>query len=890
MAEDVGCERFSFTKKTDGTGSQVISLSTSKTPKAVIFTCNRVTGSGGSYLDGYHMCIGWDDGSTRAVEAIKDADNLTSGLAKPLYHIRNDACILLLDEAADNTIDASATVSSFGSGSITLNWGTNDSDANIVHGIAFFGDDLQAKVLNHIHDGNFGDEAITGSGFQPEIAFGFGGDEEMTGWNSSETAGGMLNIGCAVSSSKQWAVAVAIDDSRFIQNNKWFSDSHFIYEVDSDSQSIDTGHTLKSFDSDGLTITSNSFTEEPIPMSFLVMEGGSWDVGSFTINTSTGNQTISTDNNTGTIQGIGLFSSQNVDGGLSSTTAEAPLAIGLISKAGETITEGCLLSNSTHSSGTQGVKSHDTDKALRMTTVHATASSSTTLMLCDCTDMSKQDEFTLNLTTASSGTRLVGWFTVSAGADPPILVSQTNIHKYNISQYTSNTNIHKYNILNFVIQSNVNKYNILQYILQSSIHKYDMIAYVLSNSIQKYNVLEYVIQNTIQKYHILNNVIQNSIQKYHIFENILANSIHKYDIIAYVIQSSIQKYHIFENIIQTSIQKYHILNNVLQSSIQKYDILNNVIQESIHKYDMFANVIANSIQKYDIIAYTLSTSIHKYNILQNVIANSIHKYDIISQQLVLQTSIQKYHIFENVVQSNIQKYNIFQNVIQSSIHKYDIIAYVLSNSIHKYDIFQYISQNTIQKYNILNNILQSSIHKYNILENILQTTIHKYNMSGIVSAANIHKYNIITYVTQTNIHKYYILNDIIQTSIHKYNIFNNVLQSSIHKYNLFAYVSGASIQKYNILNIIIQNNIQKYNILNTISQNTVHKYNIFQNTIQQTIHKYDIRQFISQNTIHKYKIGILGKKLISVFGTGKRIETDTPSRTLQDFLKDNFPW
>jgi hypothetical protein len=529
-------------------------------------------------------------------------------------------------------------------------------------------------------------------------------------------------------------------------------------------------------------------------------------------------------------------------------------------------------------------------------------------------------------------------------------IIQSSVQKYDILNLIAQTSIHKYHSFQDIIQSSIHKYHSFQNALQTSIQKYDTFNDVIQLSIQKYNIIQSIIQNSIQKYDLLNNVLQSSIQKYHLFQNILAESLHKYHLFQNIISSSIQKYdilvqnivlatniakyHIYEFVTNASVQKYHILNwivqssihkyhsfqNAIQNSIQKYDILQEIVETSIQKYDMLENVISNSLHKYDLIQYIISNSIHKYHSFQEIISATIQKYDILNTvvqesihkystlQNILNASIQKYHLlnfteiansiqkydtFQNVIQASIQKYHLFQNIISSSIQKYEILMenVVIASNIAKYHIYQFVTETNIQKYHILNTIAQMSIQKYDMLQNVIEDSIHKYHSFAMALSASIQKYDILEYITNSTIQKYHILNSIIQNSIQKYDTLQNVLSESIQKYDTIQQIINSSIQKYHMLNDVLQSSIQKYNLFQLVSQMSIHKYDILTvlQVLSQSIQKYDILAYVTSTSKHKYNIGVLYKKLVSVFGAGKDVELKSAAKILQDFIKSRWP-
>lgn len=274
---------------------------------------------------------------------------------------------------------------------------------------------------------------------------------------------------------------------------------------------------------------------------------------------------------------------------------------------------------------------------------------------------------------------------------------------------------------------------------------------------------------------------------------------------------------------------------------------NFVLQTSIHKYDLAQNIAQESIHKYNIAQDISAASIHKYDIVNDVLQTSVHKYDIEVLNLVLQTSVHKYDITGNVLQTNTHKYDLLQNIAQTSIHKYDLLNTVeATSSVHKYDLLQNVQQTSAHKYDLLQSVLQTSVHKYDLFAYITQTTAHKYDLFQDIVAVSVHKYDIesLTSVMQTTIHKYDIGQYIVSASTQKYDVLNNLLQTSTHKYDLLQNVAQTSTHKYDLLTSVMEvtaTSIHKYDMLNTVP-------------VSSSIHSYDLLQFILAETRHKYKI------------------------------------
>ena len=868
------CKTGTITKDTTtGAHTQNFTNELGFAPSAMMFLVTHRTSAGTSEL--VRIGMGFSDGTNHfsnsaAQETINNSDANNRSSSTSCIHLINDTNSALL-------FAASAT---FGSNGFDLVYSDADNIAYKIGYIAWGGGVIEnAKVAAQTH---------AGSGSQSYTNIGFGGDVAIflantCADNGTDTSNVGIGIGVATPTN-QWAITTS-SNSGFVTDTarSQVTDKCIRVHTGGGAGSFITDAAFTEFTSTGYTLNYTSGTTADV-FGVLVIKGGLWDAGTFNQATSNGTQQV---NITADRTPLGVLLSTFGNTASASVQNEWRFSLGASDVTSNTSVWTGMADNISAGNRTNDSDYSDT-KCLRCIAPGSTPTLETEMDM----DSFASGSFTVDNTTTDGTSRQICFLAVSDLPPESEPVSQTSIHKYHLFQNALQTSIHKYNIIQYTSQANIHKYHILNDIFQTNVHKYDIINNALQTSVHKYDLIQYILSNNIQKYDIRNDIVQVTIQKYNILNNVLQSAIHKYDIIAYVLSQSIHKYDIIAYVLNNSIQKYNILNNLIQSSIQKYNILNNALQTSIHKYDIIQNIIQSSIHKYNIIQNILQTSIHKYDIINNVIQNTIHKYDIFNLNAVLQTTIHKYNIINNVINSNIHKYNILNDIIQSNIHKYNILNNISQTSIHKYNIINDIIQTSVHKYNILNDIIQSSIHKYDIIENIIQSSIHKYNIIQNILQTSIHKYDIINIgqVIQTTIHKYHILENLISNNIHKYNILNNVSQTNIHKYNVLENIINSSIQKYNILNNILQSNIHKYNILQNVLSSSIHKYDIISQllVLAETIHKYGIIQYISNTTIHKYNLGLLTRRLISEFGAGKRVERDSVSRILQDFLKGNW--
>lgn len=865
-------------------------------PAAMLFwvTLRTTTGLAAHVSEG----VGFSDGTNNFSIATSQEDNTLNSDGQ--CRSSSNGSVLLIDQTSANVFFEAKPI--FGDNGFDLEYlsAANSTQYKISY-IAWGANALQASVTSQTHAGT-GSRDYTNVGFQGDIAIFLGNSMAA---NAGQSGSVDFGIGAATSSSNQWAITFdsntgfPTDTSRSQVTDKCLR----VHEQGGAGSFI-TDAAFTQFLSNGYRLNYTSAATADV-FGALVMKGGFWDVGAFNQATSNGTQQVSI---TADRTPIGVLLSSFGNAASGSVQAEIRFSLGSSDVTSNTSTwVGALDAVD----GTQ--RKNDSDfsdtKCIRTITPGVTPAMTTEAHMESFEDAS----FTINNTTTDGTARQICYLCFSEESIGTTPVSETSIHKYDITGNALQTSIHKYNLAAYIAQTSIHKYNILNDILQSSIHKYNILA----------------------------NALQTSIHKYDIIANILQNSIHKYDILNFVDNTSVHKYSLLQNILQTSIHKYHLFQNALQASIHKYDLLQNILQNNIHKYNLTHYVKAGKAK----LVIHIPLYIYPFHWVENneweQVADLVAAYPDVEFILkvnpesgpgssqnsdfttgfgILSAGNNPLHmkiigyVYTSYgsrpiadVKTDIDRYvswygqyirGIFLDEMEDDTgdeaYYSEITAYC-----HERNLFtwgnpgkniaeSYVSGNTLDIFQI------SETDGYPTSETISNNTFNgtyptskfavgiynasSYNTSLLEDFATKAQYLFVTsdigpnpydtvsqYIDDLavhsgrllgSIHKYDILNTIAQTTIHKYHLLQNVIETSIHKYDLegLVFVLQSSIHKYDILNTILQTNIHKYNILQNIAQTSVHKYNILVNVLQSSLHKYHLFHDIVQSSIQKYDI------------------------------------
>src|SRR5574341_1114652 len=274
VTPDFLIKKGSFTKSTGGAPASQSITGVGFQPEAVIFFWTRQTSAG--TLAGIHSGYGFATGSSneRAI-AIASDDNANTSVTG--MRQSQTKCIIILS-AGTPTLGAEAELTSFDSDGFTINWTTNEAEADIIHYIAIGGTELTNSLASSFTaTAGAGSQSVTGVGFQPDFIMFLSIDSTTM---DSNLAIGKANIGFAKSSTARGAVGVLLEDAQGTSDTYVRQrNDRAITELADTNGGEDMLSDFTSFDTDGFTI--NNSAADATTVHYLALKGGRYMVGSF---------------------------------------------------------------------------------------------------------------------------------------------------------------------------------------------------------------------------------------------------------------------------------------------------------------------------------------------------------------------------------------------------------------------------------------------------------------------------------------------------------------------------------------------------------------------------------------------------------------------------------
>lgn len=415
-------EKGTFTK-INTVATQTVNLSNSSlTPKAIILWGAQVTANG-TYNEGLSWHYGFSDGTNDACMSwvSEDATDPTdTGNAH-----WSSAVINMYVPTDSGSTQARADLSSFAAGQFTLNWSINSSSSWVIHYMVIGGAGItNAFVLNTTAGTtSTGNASYNGVGFQGNFVHAIvgsiaGATAQAINTLGAGSFGAAGYIGAATSSSARWCLGIADDDGinqgggtstvafRYYQNDK------FLIAYNNNDGSVNCEADFVSFIPDGITI---NWTDAPgatgLTLAFLVIAGGTWDVGDFAGNNTTNNQTVSITSGA-TPRGLMIFSDGDTTTD-SGATGEAHCRITIGGTDGTN--QGCIWGGSQDTTSPMiTARISLTDALIRTATTNATATSTTTDGEADIASFATPGQYEIDWTDAID--QRFAWFTVSEAA------------------------------------------------------------------------------------------------------------------------------------------------------------------------------------------------------------------------------------------------------------------------------------------------------------------------------------------------------------------------------------------------------------------------------------------------------------------------------------------
>jgi hypothetical protein len=386
-------------------------------PKAMIVYGVLTTGS--AYAEGYSAFYGFSDGASHnACVAVADVDNLTTYDCSNM--VRNDACIDLLSTAAGNAELIRGVVKTFDSDGATITWNVKNTTQYIIHALFIGGTDITNVFVGQTTAGttSTGAKGYTGVGFKPDIEL-FAAGSNVT--VNTLTAGTAFSIGASLSSAKQFANAIKVQDAITAVSAQnagvYFAAAQCLAATKLTASSTwDLRASFTSHDTDGFTLTHNTApVASTFPFIFMCIKGGYWDVGAFTQRASSGVQTT-TQVVFADPEALLLTISDDITKDAINITNTASVNVTMGIGACDNTAEGYIaFGDGYQASPCKPVMISSTSKLIRNVTPNATATSSTTDSECDISDMISLGDFDINWTTADATARWIGYVLLQKG-------------------------------------------------------------------------------------------------------------------------------------------------------------------------------------------------------------------------------------------------------------------------------------------------------------------------------------------------------------------------------------------------------------------------------------------------------------------------------------------
>ena len=277
MANGIYCGEFD--KETTGVANALQSVTGLPfQPKAILFFCTVQTAEG--FKTDQQICIGAAVGTGSAQQVCcYGGQPGNSTVAGSYGYATSTNCIRLTTPPGVTLIVGN--LNSFDSGGFTIIWVTNTTTAYKINFMAFGGSDITNVFVEAPGTTATGNRTYSNAGFQGNIAFFFGG-------MSAGTVGAMSqpSFGVAMSSSKRWAtVSNSISTTMSSSSHaKKYQRTDCCMLGLSNSGTETLRIDFVGFTSTGFTV--NCITSLSTIFLYLLIQGGSWDLGSFNKSTA----------------------------------------------------------------------------------------------------------------------------------------------------------------------------------------------------------------------------------------------------------------------------------------------------------------------------------------------------------------------------------------------------------------------------------------------------------------------------------------------------------------------------------------------------------------------------------------------------------------------------
>jgi len=484
-------------------------------PKFVILYSGALTTTG----DGQRNSIGFGTGSSaqRAIGWSSSDDAGTNGLNDPLTNaarIDSDTTIYrqISEGGGEHTTIQYTSHSASNGGEAIFTVTASTSGSYPIHGIAFGGTDItDVKVGTITTPTTTGNQDYNIAMDSPDMIFfmttGAGATTNIFG------NGGRVAFGAVSSNARRAAITTAARDE--LPTSDTGRKSHSAKAItmldcvtNTTSTVLEADMTLKL--STGFRLNYTAVPSTQIPLFYLAVKGGSWDVGTQNSATSTGNQTITTQFQP---KALMAFSTQ-----VSSSNVVGTHSAFMLGSATTTSETGCIWYHDTDNVASSIVaRSSSTTKLIRQLLATPVGADSTLEREATLSSFGATN-FVVNWSTVTPASTVLIHYII-AGDTPvagPTTIEESCIIKYNIRELISETAIAKYSMGGVVDVGPIQ-------------HTYDILGPVTETAIAKYDINSFISVTCVAKYHIAN-VTESCIAKYDIKNPISHSCTCVYDI------------------------------------------------------------------------------------------------------------------------------------------------------------------------------------------------------------------------------------------------------------------------------------------------------------------------------------------------------------------------
>src|SRR5262245_14131220 len=240
-----------------------------------------------------YYSVGMTDGTTSRSVGVSGAD--ASATTNNSSRTSTSALTFIRSEGSSGAVLAEASVQSWDSTNVVLNWTANDSASTVVHYLALGGSDVSAQVVEWTTGTGTGLLPVTGVGFRPAVVFHAHAGVQQVAAAPSTMANAAFGIGAMSGEGNQWATGfLSLDGLATSDAQRGQRTDAFLYEFDQ-SLAVQKKASWVSMDNDGFTVNvSNATSTNDTRVFSLALAGLNATVGSFNKSTAaaTANQAL----------------------------------------------------------------------------------------------------------------------------------------------------------------------------------------------------------------------------------------------------------------------------------------------------------------------------------------------------------------------------------------------------------------------------------------------------------------------------------------------------------------------------------------------------------------------------------------------------------------------